>query len=108
MSTHADKKQQQALAKRHIEAKRRVKRRRGHGTVHRHGDGERTGDDDDDHPVEREAFTIKEFCRAHRISEPLYFKMKKLGKGPREMHALGRIMISVEAAAEWRRANEVG
>lgn len=98
----APDKKQQALPKRHLDAKHR----RGHGTVRRHGDGGRSGGDDDHHPIEREAFTIREFCRAHRISEPLYFKMKKMGKGPREMHALGRVMISIEAAAEWRRARE--
>jgi hypothetical protein len=31
------------------------------------------------------AFTIAEFCRAHRISQSMYFKQRALGLGPREM-----------------------
>ncbi|MGY4286688.1 hypothetical protein ACVWXO_005908 [Bradyrhizobium sp. LM2.7] len=33
---------------------------------------------------ERAAFTIKEFCEAHRISEAMYFKLCKVGLGPRD------------------------
>jgi len=28
-------------------------------------------------------FTIAEFCRAHRISQSMYFKLRALGLGPR-------------------------
>jgi hypothetical protein len=58
-------------------------------------------------PVPRECFTIAEFCKAHRISQALYFKMKRMDKGPREMHSEGRVTISLEAAKEWRQAREV-
>lgn len=61
-------------------------------------------------PAEREvpraAFTIKEFCEAHRISEAMYFKLRAAGLGPREMRALRKVTISVEAAAHWRRERE--
>ncbi|TMK11242.1 MAG: hypothetical protein E6G75_19450 [Alphaproteobacteria bacterium] len=52
------------------------------------------------------AFSIAEFCRAHRISQSMYFKMRNLGLGPREMAVGSRRLISQEAAAEWRNARE--
>jgi hypothetical protein len=52
------------------------------------------------------AFTIAEFCKAHRISTAFYYVMKGEGWGPAEMHAGQRVLISHEAAAEWRRARE--
>ena len=52
------------------------------------------------------AFTIAEFCRAHRNSKSMYFKMSNLGLGPREMAVGSRRLISQEAAAEWRKARE--
>ena len=52
------------------------------------------------------AFTIREFCQAHRISAAFYYVMKNEGWGPREMTAGSRILISFEAAAAWRRERE--
>src|SRR5947208_15534505 len=54
--------------------------------------------------VERKGFTIREFCDAYRFSEALYFKLKRLGRGPREMHVLNRVVITIENAEEWARA----
>jgi hypothetical protein len=56
--------------------------------------------------VPRAAFTIKEFCDAHRISPAMYFKLRDAGLGPREMRAGRRVTISLEAATDWRRARE--
>jgi hypothetical protein len=56
--------------------------------------------------VSRVGYTIKEFCEAHRISEPTYFRMQALGLGPRIMKALGRTIITNEAASDWRHARE--
>ena len=53
------------------------------------------------------AFTIKEFCKAHRISVSYYYELKKLGRAPREMMLGTRRIISAEAAAEWRAENTV-
>ena len=53
------------------------------------------------------AFTVREFCAAHRISTAFFYVMKNEGWGPREMRAGSRVLISHEAAAEWRRAREV-
>jgi hypothetical protein len=52
------------------------------------------------------AFTIKEFCKAHRLSEAMYFKLRNAGLGPREMRALRKVIISIEAAESWRRERE--
>ena len=52
------------------------------------------------------AFTVLEFCQAHRISETHYYEMKKNGQGPDEMVAGRRRLISLEAAARWRKARE--
>jgi hypothetical protein len=52
------------------------------------------------------AFTIAEFCKAHRISQSMYFKLRNQGLGPREMSVGSRKIISIEAAAAWRRARE--
>jgi hypothetical protein len=52
------------------------------------------------------ALTIAEFCKAHRISQALYFKLKAQGLTPKEMPVGARRLISLEAAAEWRRQRE--
>src|SRR4029077_2388951 len=57
-------------------------------------------------PTPRLALTIPEFCEAHRISEAFYYKLKKQGKGPREMEVGVRKLITFESAAEWRRERE--
>ena len=57
-------------------------------------------------PTQPTAFTIDEFCAAHRLSPEMYFKLKRNGRGPREMQVGRRRMISAEAAARWRRQRE--
>jgi len=52
------------------------------------------------------AYTITDFCRAHSISRSFFFKLQSNGEAPRVMRAGRRIMISREAAAEWRRERE--
>jgi hypothetical protein len=52
------------------------------------------------------AYSIRQFCRDHNISESMYFKMRAMGLGPREMAVGSRRLISQEAAAEWRKARE--
>jgi hypothetical protein len=48
------------------------------------------------------ALTIKEFCRTHRLGVSTYYKLKQRGLGPREKHVDTRVIITMEAAAEWR------
>ena len=57
-------------------------------------------------PTPRLALSIPEFCKAHGISEGLFYKLKKQGEGPREMKVGARTLITFESAAEWRRARE--
>lgn len=51
-------------------------------------------------------FSIAEFCEVHGFTRPLYYELKKQGRGPREMAVGRRRMITQEAAAEWRRRME--
>lgn len=57
--------------------------------------------------MDREAFTIDEFCRAHGFSRAHYFNLQQKGEGPRVMRLGSRVLVSREAAAEWRRQREV-
>lgn len=50
--------------------------------------------------------TIESFCLANRISEAMYYKLKRQHKGPREMKVGKRTLITPEAEADWRRARE--
>jgi len=52
------------------------------------------------------AYTIAEFCDAHRISRTHLHNLDKAGKGPRKMRCGRRVLISPEAAADWRRQLE--
>jgi hypothetical protein len=56
--------------------------------------------------VPRAAYSIPEFCTAHRICEAFYYKLRAAGLGPREMRAGRKVTISIEAAEDWRRARE--
>jgi hypothetical protein len=53
--------------------------------------------------IEPAAYTIEEFCKAHKISLGLYYKIKKAGTGPREKEINNRRIITREAAVEWRK-----
>jgi len=52
------------------------------------------------------AYSIRAFCEAHNLSQSMYFKLRSMGLGPREMAVGSRRLISQEAAAEWRKARE--
>ncbi len=52
------------------------------------------------------ALTIKEFCDLHRISVAFFYVLRQRGEGPVEMHVGSRVLISHEAAADWRRSRE--
>jgi hypothetical protein len=57
--------------------------------------------------VARATYSIAEFCAAHGISEPFYFKLRAQGAGPREVRVGKRVLISLESAADWRRQREI-
>jgi hypothetical protein len=53
------------------------------------------------------AYSIPEFCRVHGgISQSYFHALVAKGKGPRLMKIGARTLISVEAAAEWRKQQE--
>ena len=56
--------------------------------------------------MEQSAFTIDEFCQSHRICKASFYNLRKAGCAPRIMKVGGRTLISVEAAADWRRQME--
>jgi hypothetical protein len=53
-----------------------------------------------------DAYGIDEFCERHRISVSLFYKLKLQGLTPVEFRAGGRVLISRESAARWRRERE--
>ena len=54
-------------------------------------------------PTGRCAFSVAEFCETHRISRAHYYNLRKVGLGPDEARAGDRVIITIEAAARWRR-----
>jgi hypothetical protein len=56
--------------------------------------------------VERDAMCLGDFCSRHGISRSSYYLLKKAGIAPRLMQVGDRVLISREAAAEWRRERE--
>jgi predicted DNA-binding transcriptional regulator AlpA len=54
-----------------------------------------------------DAFSIAEFCASHGISKSTFHKLRRDGKAPRVMRVGSRVLISIEAAAEWRREREL-
>jgi hypothetical protein len=52
--------------------------------------------------VGRSSFTKAEFCQRNAISIALFYKLRKQGRGPREM--LGR--ITADAEKDWQRERE--
>ena len=59
-------------------------------------------------PIPIAAYSIAEFCAAHRLSQSMYFKIRNRGLGPAEMSIGRRRLISFEAAEAWRRERERG
>jgi hypothetical protein len=62
--------------------------------------------DDSPNPPPTGAYTIRQFARAHGISEDMFYKMQRAGWGPTTMKVGSRTLISVESAAAWRRERE--
>lgn len=53
-------------------------------------------------PQELQSFSVYEFCKAHRISKAMLYKLLKLGLAPKIYKVGSRTLISIEAAANWR------
>lgn len=54
----------------------------------------------------RPTSTVAQFCADHNISRTHFYQLIKDGKGPRLMKLGRRVLISAEAAADWRRDME--
>lgn len=52
--------------------------------------------------MERQAYTVDEFCQAHRICRASFYNLLKSGRGPKTMKVGGRTLVTIEAATEWR------
>jgi hypothetical protein len=55
---------------------------------------------------EPDAYTVQEFCTAHRISRSKLYQLWDEDTGPRIMRIGSKVLITREAAAKWRRARE--
>jgi len=55
-------------------------------------------------PVERQAFTIKEFCSAYRISRSKLYQLWAEGRGPERYKIDKSVRIPVDAARRWHEA----
>ncbi len=53
-------------------------------------------------PDDPDAYTIGEFCRRHMLSRPTYNRLRSQGLGPREIKLAQKVLITKEAAADWR------
>lgn len=51
-------------------------------------------------------YTIQDFADAHHISRATMYNMWRAGGGPAKMQVMGRVLISREAAREWRKSVE--
>jgi hypothetical protein len=58
-------------------------------------------------PVPPAVYTIATFCAAHHISAAMFFKMQNADQAPRTMRVGRRVLITFEAAHEWRQRCEV-
>jgi predicted DNA-binding transcriptional regulator AlpA len=56
--------------------------------------------------MEKDAYSIIEFCQRHGMSRAAFYNLENIGQAPRIMRVGGRVMVSKEAAADWRRARE--
>jgi hypothetical protein len=57
-------------------------------------------------PVAREAYTVREFCAAYRISEDMFWKMRRAGWAPALMKVGTKVLISTVAAEQWKHERE--
>jgi predicted DNA-binding transcriptional regulator AlpA len=56
--------------------------------------------------MDKLAYSISEFCALHGISRSAFYKARDAGQAPKLMRLGTRVLVSREAAAEWRRARE--
>ncbi|MDD5211917.1 MAG: hypothetical protein PHV62_05840 [Sulfuricurvum sp.] len=52
------------------------------------------------------AYSIEEFCKNHKISKAHFYNLQKKQLTPRIMKVGKRVLISEEAAIDWRKKME--
>ena len=57
-------------------------------------------------PYRGGAYSVSEFCEAHRLSVPMFYKLQKRGEAPDITKIGARTIITYEAAKRWRRDRE--
>ena len=55
---------------------------------------------------ETDVLSVNEFCRRHDICRATFYNLQKAGRGPTFMKVGSRVLISREAAEQWRRKME--
>lgn len=50
--------------------------------------------------------TLKEFCARNRIARPTFYKLKANGQAPRTFRVGRKVLVTNEAAQDWRRDRE--
>jgi hypothetical protein len=53
-----------------------------------------------------QSLTIEQFCSDEQLSVPFYFKLRRQGKGPREIRLGRAVRITRQARRDWRRERE--
>jgi hypothetical protein len=56
--------------------------------------------------MEKQAYSVQEFCDAFSISRATFYNLAGSGNGPRTMKVGGRTLVSCKAADDWRRRME--
>lgn len=56
--------------------------------------------------VDRFAYSVPEFAKAHGLSRAHFYNLLRDGKAPKVMYVGRRTLVSREAAADWRRRME--
>ena len=52
--------------------------------------------------MNKDAFTISQFCEGHEISRAFFYTLQKEGRAPKVVKLKAKRLITVEAAREWR------
>lgn len=51
---------------------------------------------------EPKAQSVENFCRSHGFSRAMFYRLRQMGRAPQTMTVGRRVLVSAEAAAQWR------
>lgn len=52
--------------------------------------------------MDKQAYTVKEFCRQYSISRALFYKLRRQGRGPSIIKVNQKTLITADAAQSWQ------